>query len=189
LSTINAQSATANKTAEAAVQSAKAATQDLEITNRAYLYLSEVRIQFSESGNVDEDITTYPFEIVYPIYNGGQTPALYIGSFARTTVKETAPIQISESAIALDRPQSAVVPPRSQEPIRPRYPSWIDKRELDDIIAGKRRLFFYGVLTYTDIFGKDRHTGFTLSYRGRPTNAGDWMAMAFESAKGLNWFD
>jgi len=63
------------KSTLASIQSqADTAKQDLVITNRAYLYLSEVRITFRESQNVFDEITTYPYEIVYPIYNGGETP-------------------------------------------------------------------------------------------------------------------
>jgi hypothetical protein len=165
------------------------AAQDLVITNRAYLYLSEVRITFYEPQNVYDETTTYRFEIVYPIYNGGQTPAIYIGSFARTIVAEVAPQQTSEAAAALDKPQGAVVPPRSQEPLRPLYPSWVDKPELDDIRAGKRKLFFFGMLTYRDIFDKERHTRFTVSFSGTPAKEGEFKFMAFESGEGLNWFD
>ncbi|MGB9381646.1 hypothetical protein [Candidatus Binatus sp.] len=180
---------TAKNTLTSIQSQAETAKQDLVITNRAHLYLSEVRITFYEPQNVYEETTTYRFEIVYPIYNGGQTPALYIGSFARTIVAETAPQQISEAATALDKPQSAVVPPRSQEPLRPLYPSWVDKPELDDIRAGKRKLFFYGKLVYRDIFDAERHTRFTLSFSGTPAEEGKFKHMAFESGKGLNWFD
>ena len=168
---------------------ADTAKQDLVITNRAYLYLSEVRITFRESQNVFDEITTYPYEIVYPIYNGGETPALYTGSFARSTVAEIAPREISEAAAVIDKPQSAVVPPRSQEPLRPSYPSWVDKPELDDMRAGKRKLFFFGILTYRDIFDEERHTRFTLSFSGTPAEQGEFKHMAFESGKDLNWFD
>jgi len=170
-------------------QQGKTAAKDLIITNRSYLYLSEVRITFHEPQNVHDETARYHYEIVYPIYNGGQTPALYIGSFARTIVAEVAPQQTSGAAAALDKPQSAVVPPRSQEPLRPQYPSFIDKPELDDIRAGKRKLFFYGKLTYRDIFDKERHTRFTLSFSGTPADEGKFKPMAFESGKGLNWFD
>jgi hypothetical protein len=178
------------KSTLASIQSqADTAKQDLVITDRAYLYLSEVRITFRESQNVFDEITTYPYEIVYPIYNGGETPALYTGSFARSTVAEIAPREISEAAAVIDKPQSAVVPPRSQEPLRPSYPSWVDKPELDDMRAGKRKLFFFGILTYRDIFDEERHTRFTLSFSGTPAEQGEFKHMAFESGKDLNWFD
>ena len=176
-------------TLDAIRQQGETAAKDLIITNQAYLHLLEVRITFHEPQHVFEEITTYPYEIVYPIYNGGQTPALYIGSFARTIVAEVAPQQISEAAAVVDNPQSAVVPPRSQEPLRPLYSSFISKRELDDIRAGKRKLFFYGMLTYRDIFDKERHTRFTLSFSGTPAEVGKFRPMPFESGKGLNWFD
>jgi hypothetical protein len=170
-------------------QQGETAAKDLVITNRSYLYLSEVRITFHEPENVYDETTTYRYEIVYPIYNGGQAPALYIGSFARTIVAEVAPQQISNAAAALDKEQSAVVPPRSQEPLRPQYSSFVDKPELDDIRAGTRKLFFYGMLTYRDIFDEERHTRFTLSFSGTPAKEGEFKHMAFESGKGLNWFD
>jgi hypothetical protein len=175
--------------AKAAMKSADVSGQDLEIANRAYLYLSEVRIGFQEAKNVFDEITTYEYDIVYPIYNGGQTPALYIGSFARAIVAEFAPQQTSVAAVELDKPQNAVVPPRSREPLRPSYHSFVDKQELDDIRAGKRKLFFYGVLTYRDIFDKERHTRFTLGFSRTPEEAGNMTLMAFASGKGLNGFD
>jgi hypothetical protein len=167
----------------------KVAAQNLIITNRAYLYLSEVRITFDEPRNVYDDNTEHPYVIVYPVYNGGPTPALYIGPFARTTVSARPPTDISESAKALDRPQSAVVPPRSQQPVNGRYHQWVSKEELDDLRAGERKLFFYGLLTYNDIFNNERHPRFTLSFIGTPAEAGKFRPMAFESGKGLNWFD
>ena len=175
--------------ANAAMKSADVSSQDLEIANRAYLYLSEVRITFREPQNVYDETTRYDYDIVYPIYNGGQTPALYIGSLARTALTEDAPQQTSEAAIALDKPQSAVVPPRSREPLRPLYTSFVDKRGLDDIRAGKKKLFFYGMLVYRDIFDKKRHTRFTLSFSGTPATEGEFRHMVFVSGKGLNWFD
>lgn len=65
---------TAKNTLTSIQSQAETAKQDLVITNRAHLYLSEVRITFYEPQNVYEETTTYRFEIVYPIYNGGKPP-------------------------------------------------------------------------------------------------------------------
>ena len=121
------QVANLEKTLAATEKAADAANQGLEIGNRAYLYLSEVRITFREAQNVYDETTTYPYEIIYPIHNGGQTPALYKGAFARAQVLDVAPKDISENAIALDKPQDAVIPPHASQPINPIYPSYISK--------------------------------------------------------------
>ncbi|HYB91917.1 MAG TPA: hypothetical protein VEC38_12830 [Candidatus Binataceae bacterium] len=187
---IAARAANAAKlSADAAKQSADTSSRELVIANRAYLYLSEVTIRFYEAENVFEEDTRYKYEIVYPIFNGGQTPALYLGPFARTIVSGKPPQQTSEAALTLDRPQSAVIPPNTETPVRGIYSSFVSEEELDDLRAGKRKLFFYGGLTYLDIFGLERHTWFTLSFAGTPAEPGKSKPMAFESGKGLNGFD
>jgi hypothetical protein len=175
--------------ANAAMKSADVSGQDLEIANRAYLYLSEVRIGFHEAETVDDDETIYRYEIYYPIYNGGQTPALYKGAFARAEVLAIAPKDINQNALTFDKPQDAVVPNHAPQPISGYYSSFVSKEELDDLRAGKRKLFLYGVLTYNDIFKKERHTRFTVGFSGTPEAEGNFMPMRFVSGEGLNWFD
>ncbi|MGD0671951.1 MAG: hypothetical protein ABSB13_07730 [Candidatus Binatus sp.] len=189
LDQIATQTSAATTAANAAMKSADVSSQDLEIANRAYLYLSEVRIRFSEAETVDDDETIYRYEIFYPIYNGGPTPALYKGVFARAEVLPTAPKDINQNALTFDKPQDAVIPPHVPQPISGQYSSFVSKEELDDLRAGKRKLFFYGVLTYDDIFGKERHTRFTLGFSGTPERPPNLMLMAFVSGKGFNWFD
>jgi hypothetical protein len=175
--------------ANAAMKSADVSSQDLEIANRAYLYLSAVRIGFREAETVDDDVTIYRYEIFYPIYNGGQTPALYKGAFARGEVLSTAPKDINQFALEFDKTQSAVVAPNAPQPISGHHPSFVSKEELDDLRAGKRKLIFYGVLTYDDIFKIERHTRFTLHFSGTPEKEGNFVLMGFVSGAGLNWFD
>ncbi|MBV8356432.1 MAG: hypothetical protein JO189_00640 [Deltaproteobacteria bacterium] len=60
------------------------AERELVIANRAYLYLSGVRLTFlppSPESNI---------EITYPVFNGGQTPALFTGDFSRVIVAHRA---------------------------------------------------------------------------------------------------
>src|SRR5690242_1530637 len=102
------------------------AERELVIANRAYLYLSGVHISLYEPQiEVAGDEPVYNYVITYPIYNGGQTPALYIGAFARAIVDYKVPQEVSHSALALDRTQNAVVPPRAVEPLNPHYPSFL----------------------------------------------------------------
>jgi hypothetical protein len=159
------------------------AERELIITNRAYLYLSEVHISLSASETDPEgDERVHKYVITYPIYNGGQTPALYVGSFARTTVDYKPPQKVSPNALALDRTQNAVVPPRGAEPLNAPYDSFVSEKEFADIRSGKQSLFFYGVLTYFDVFDKERHTWFALRYNGP---LGTKMPMDFITNRGL----
>jgi hypothetical protein len=62
----------------------------------------------------------------------------------------------------------------------------LSKQEFADLQAGHHSLFFYGVLTYIDMFEKKRHTWFALRYNGQ---IGNNMPMQFVTAPGLNRFD
>ena len=127
---------------------------------------------------------TAQIKITYPIYNGGQTPALFIGDHSRVSVGSgTADIR---GNYTLDRPQTAVVPPRGAHPLNPSHTSELSYEEFNDVKDRRKTLYFSGVLTYLDMFDKERHTWFTLSYTGP---AGYKFNMAFETAKGLNRFD
>jgi hypothetical protein len=191
LDEISSQTLAATTAANAAKQSADTATQELIIANRAYLYLSAVQIVFDEARTEDPDSSPiYPYTITYPIYNGGQTPALYISAYARADTFERPPTNVSPAAIALDRPQNVIIPPRGAEPLRPPYNSSLSEEEFFKIRDHAWRLCFYGVLTYVDIFGKtERHTWFNLSFRAPFPEAGVARYMAFEAAGGLNRFD
>jgi hypothetical protein len=168
----------------------RVANQELVIANRAYLYLSEVIISFSESRTSPGEEPRYGYVITYPIYNGGQTPALFIGAYPRVIIDSKPPEGVSKAALVLDKPQSAVVPPRGAEPLKPHYYCDVSQTELLDIRSGKYKLFFYGVLTYYDVFGKEeRHTWFTLSFTGTSADAGKPNPMSFETIDGRNRFD
>jgi len=184
---IDEQAQTAQKTLDAIKKQAEIADRALLVANRAYLYLSGVRISvYGPARETAGDEPVYKYVIVYPIYNGGQTPALYVGAFARTIVDSKAPQEVSPSALALDRTQNAVVPPRCGEPLNPPYDSFLSEKELADIQTRQYSLFFYGVLTYFDVFDEERHTWFALRYGGR---IGNNMPMDFVATPGLNRFD
>jgi hypothetical protein len=178
----------AQETLNAIKNQAEIAERELIITNRAYLYLSGVRINLykADQHTAADEETMFNYVITYPIYNGGQTPALYVGAFARVAVDYKAPQEVSQAALALDLPQNAVVPPRGAEPLLSHYRSFLSKKEFTDLQAGQHSLFFYGVLTYFDMFDKKRHTWFALSHNGR---IGTEIPMQIVIAHGLNRFD
>ena len=79
-----------------------------------------------------------------------------------------------------------IVPPRGAEPINPLHSSLLSDDEVADIRAGKRKIFFYGFLSYFDVFGQFHKTWFALSYSGQFVSN---MPMGFVTVPGYNRFD
>jgi hypothetical protein len=147
LDQISSQTIAATTAANAVRKSADTTAQELIVANRAYLYLSGMQIVFAEPKSEPGADPTYPYTITYPIYNGGQTPALYISAYARADTFERPPTAVSPAALALDRPQNVIIPPRGAEPLKPTYDSFLSEEEFFKIRDRAWRLCFYGVLT------------------------------------------
>ena len=158
---------------------ANIAERELVIANRAYLYLSGVRLTFlppSPESNV---------EITYPVFNGGQTPALFTGDFSRIIVAYRA-ADIGDIGNPATRKQTSIIPPRGEDPMNAKHWTYLSDDELTDIENGTRKLFFYGFLFYFDVFQYSHKTWFALSYNG---SRGNNMPMAFVTEPGYNRFD
>lgn len=176
------------RTADAAVQTLKAvarqadtAERQLAIANRAYLYLSGVsimRLPESPEANV---------EITYPIYNGGSTPAIFIGDYSRLTIARRVS-EIGKVENPAMRKQSVVVPPQGGEPINAKYWDFRTDEEFEQIRKGERQLLFYGFLMYFDVFDIWHKTWFALTYSG-PLEAGQKRFMSFVTEPEYNRFN
>jgi hypothetical protein len=155
------------------------AERELVIANRAYLYLSGVRLTFlppSPESNL---------EITYPVFNGGQTPALFTGDFSRVIVAHRA-ADIGDIGNPAIRKQTSVIPPRGADAVNAKHWTYLSDDELADIENGTRKLFFYGFLFYFDVFQYSHKTWFALSYSGP---RGRDMPMGFVTEAGYNRFD
>jgi hypothetical protein len=160
---------------------ADTAERQLAIANRAYLYLSGVslmRIPQSPEANV---------EITYPIYNGGPTPAIFIGDYSRLMVARRVS-EIGKVENAATRKQSVVIPPRGGEPMNAKHWTFLTDDELEQVEKGERQLLFYGFLMYFDVFNIWHKTWFALTYSG-PLEAGQKRFMGFVTEPEYNRFD
>ena len=155
------------------------AERELVIANRAYLYLAGVRLPFlppSPESNI---------EITYPVFNGGQTPALFTGDFSRVIVAHRA-ADIGDIGNPATRKQTSIIPPRGGDPMNAKHWTCLSDDELADIENGTRKLFFYGFLFYFDVFRYSHKTWFALTYSG---SRGNNMPMAFVTEPEYNRFD
>ena len=72
----------AKKSADVAQQTLREAEKATAVAQRAYLYVSGVRLMRLEQNNI---------EITYPIYNAGQTPGRFTGELSRANVLQHQP--------------------------------------------------------------------------------------------------
>jgi len=180
LRAINRQGNIAKSGADAAHATAKTAEQSMLLAQRAYLYVSGIRLKRLDVENI---------QITYPIYNGGQTPGTLIGRFIRVTLVDRIPAANPTGSPAPIK-EEVVIPPSRAEPtaINPQYFIQLVDGEADQIENGKRTFFLYGFLMYADIFGHRHKTGLGAAYSG-PLEAGKTYFMNFLTQAGYNYFD
>jgi hypothetical protein len=180
----------AKASAEAAKESVDTAGETLKqtkannaIDQRAYVYLSSVRVKRYPPNKVG---------ITYPIFNAGKTPAVLIGEYSRADVfavrKYPEPYKRAETVF---EKRSVVVPPTSsdsQAALNPTY--WLDlmDEEIEAISKEESQIVFHGIIRYLDIFGNWHDTGFGVAYSGalmpNETRNAAWIPR-----EGFNWFD
>jgi hypothetical protein len=169
------------KTLGAIHRQADVAAHELVTANRAYLYLSGVRIKRLES-SVESNL-----EITYLVYNGGQTPAMLSGDFSKVTLYRRA-YEIPRVGNEVTQRKASVIPPRGADPMNGKHWTMLGDDELDDIRSGNRKLCFYGFLFYQDVFDYWHKTWFALSYNG-PLEIGESKFMDFMNEFDFNRFE
>jgi hypothetical protein len=170
------------KQAVLAKQAARTAEQTMVVGQRAYLYLSGIRLMVLESNTV---------EITYPIFNGGQIPGRFTGEFTRANVYPIRqyPEPINRGTVAVVK-KGVVVPPALDESsaLKGKYYLQLTKAEAEAVAHGQSWIVFHGFIRYFDIFDNWHDTGFAVAYAGdlagRHTYFMDWIQQL-----GFNWFD
>jgi hypothetical protein len=172
----------ARKGADAAEKAVRQAEIANAVSQRAYLYLSGVRLRRYPANKI---------EITYPICNAGQTPGRFTGEFSRANVYSVGvlPEPFKRGEIALTE-KSVVVPPTRTDSAQLNGKYYIDLSddEVEAINAERSQLVFHGFIRYFDISGRWHDTGFGVAYSGA-LMPNECYYMGWIQREGFNWFD
>lgn len=172
----------AKTAAEAAEKNTTVSERTMIIDQRAYLYLSGIRLMLLDDSNI---------ELTYPILNAGKTPAKYTGEFTRANIYpyQHYPDPINRGSVVTIKKGVVVAPALTDESaVKGKYYLVVTPEEIAAIERREVWIIFHGFIRYEDIFGQVSDTGFGVAYTGqlspKHTLYMDWIQRL-----GFNWFD
>jgi hypothetical protein len=160
----------ARAAAEAAKKSAKVAEDALTVLEKPYLFIDrKIKLQ---GGNIQNIKTTLHMQTInrrhfcvdYFIANYGRTPAIIKSIFANLVVANGIPEDRIIHGTPSIPPSIAVVQGEPNGPLMCFCKDEITFNILDDIIAEQKYLFFFGEVSYKDVFSHEYTTGFGWIY-------------------------
>jgi len=174
----------AQKAAEAATTGAEAAKEAAEATRASVDKMQEIAerqlrayVGVETGGGVNQDFEKRTFFELDPILtNSGQTPAYKLHHIARLAILPF-PLPFAFNfplPPVYDEHSLGVIGAGKQYKIFALAERMYSQEEIDELATLEKRLFIYGIVHYTDVFGWERTTKFCYYVLGDP-GQGTWI--------------
>jgi hypothetical protein len=149
------------RTANAASKSAEA----MSNIERAYLYLTNETALFADAhAHPDNPLPLPNRTILYQLQNHGKTPAVLQALSVKAEIRNTAPTLHDIASLPIGQFSGTWVVGAGEKSIKPGCEFLLNDQDFDAVIAGAKKLYFYGRVGYLDIFSNPHETGFCAVY-------------------------